>query len=239
MTKLEPVEVARSFVELNYPNCEAALLAGSTIRGEATTTSDLDIVVFDQTYKTSFRESLIMNNWPIEVFLHTLESFRDFFRADIERGRPSLPRMVAEGVVLKDTGVIESIKVEATILLNEGPKAWTKAEIDQKRYVITDLAEDFIGSEDRAEAIFIVGELAMHVSEFILRTNKEWIGHSKWSIRALRAHNHQLAELFIEAFDSYYRTSSKEKVDRLVTQILKPYGGKLFHGYRLGRKEPK
>ena len=44
----QPIEAASKFIEDHFPKCNAALLAGSVIRGEATETSDLDIIVFDE-----------------------------------------------------------------------------------------------------------------------------------------------------------------------------------------------
>ena len=57
--KTAPLEAARKFIDQNFPDCDGALLAGIAVRGEATATSDLDIVVFDSKVPTSYRESLI------------------------------------------------------------------------------------------------------------------------------------------------------------------------------------
>lgn len=45
--KMNAIAAANQFIELRFPSCQAASLAGSVVRGEATNTSDLDIVVFD------------------------------------------------------------------------------------------------------------------------------------------------------------------------------------------------
>ncbi|RDW17068.1 nucleotidyltransferase domain-containing protein [Oceanobacillus chungangensis] len=106
LNRLEPVKAARKFIENYFPYCDGALLAGSIVRGEATETSDLDIVIFDKTYRSSYRESVIEYDWPIEVFAHNLNSYQDYFESDYKRARPSLPRMVTEGIILKDNGVL-------------------------------------------------------------------------------------------------------------------------------------
>jgi hypothetical protein len=79
MTRLPPLEAATLFVKTYYPTCQGALLAGSVTRGEATSTSDLDIVTFDRNVSSSYRESLTEFGWPIEVFVHNLESCHHFF----------------------------------------------------------------------------------------------------------------------------------------------------------------
>lgn len=60
---LEPLNAASQFVEKYFSYCQAALLAGSVVRGEATTTSDLDIVIFDKEVKNSYRESFVEFEW--------------------------------------------------------------------------------------------------------------------------------------------------------------------------------
>lgn len=57
--KLEPIVAAKTFVTTHFSHCRAALLAGSVVCGEATATSDLDIVIFDDTLVSPFRESFI------------------------------------------------------------------------------------------------------------------------------------------------------------------------------------
>lgn len=233
--KSNPIETAQHFIEKYFPKCQGALLAGSIVRGEATETSDLDIVIFDISLSSSYRESLIEFGWDIEVFVHNLSSYKQFFKSDYERARPSLPRMVSEGVILKDEGIIEDIKKEANDLLEKGPEKWSEDTIKIKRYFITDALNDFKGSSKRAEEIFIANTLAELVSEFVLRTNCKWIGSSKWVVRSLRNYNEEFANCFVEAFDSFYTTGEKNQVIKLVNEVLQPYGGQIFEGFSLGK----
>ena len=45
---MKPIEAAQNIITSQFPNCDVALLGGSVARGEATKTSDLDIVIVDQ-----------------------------------------------------------------------------------------------------------------------------------------------------------------------------------------------
>ncbi|MEH6994405.1 nucleotidyltransferase domain-containing protein [Neobacillus drentensis] len=232
---MDPYKAAELFTMNHYPNCQGALLAGSVVRGEATETSDLDIVIFDKNLKTAYRESVIEYGWNIEVFVHNLTSYKEFFKSDCERARPSLPKMVSEGIVLKDIGIIELIKQEAKELLEKGPEEWSTDTIKLKRYFITDALDDFIGCTNRAEEIFIANTLAELVSEFVLRTNRQWIGASKWVIRSLRNYDEEFACHFVEAFDTFYKTGDKNMIILMVDEILQPFGGRLFQGFSLGK----
>lgn len=234
--KTAPLEAAQKFIDQYFPQCDGALLAGSTVRGEATETSDLDIVVFDRKAASSYRESLIEFDWRIEVFVHNLTSYTIFFQNDVERARPSMPRMVSEGIVLRDTGVVDPIKLEAQELLAAGPEKWSAATIDAKRYFLTDVLDDFIGCSDRAEGLFISQSLAELIAEFELRTHRKWIGTSKWVIRSLRRYDNGFAERFVEAFEAYYRNGDKEKAIDLADTVMKPYGGRLFEGFSIGKQ---
>jgi predicted nucleotidyltransferase len=235
LNKLDHIEAAKHFIHKYFPNCQGALLAGSVVRGEATETSDLDIVIFDASINSSYRESLKELGWDVEVFVHNLSSYKHFFESDYRRARPSLPRMVSEGFILKDEGIIEEIKKEANELLDKGPERWTVETIKIKRYFITDALNDFIGSSNRAEELFIANTIAELVSEFVLRTNCKWIGSSKWLVRSLRNYNEDFANCFVEAFDSFYTTGEKNRIIKLVDEVLQPFGGQLFEGFSLGK----
>lgn len=236
MNKLEPAEAAKRFIEKYFPNCQGALLAGSVVRGEATETSDLDIIIFDQCLTTSFRESFIVFGWAIEAFVHNLSSYKQYFESDCKRAMPSMPKMVSEGMIIKDSGIIDSIKKEAIELLQKGPDEWSEEIIKTKRYFLTDTLDDLKGCTDRTEAIFIANSLAELVSEFVLRTNRQWIGRSKWLFRSLKNFDDKFARQFVEAFDSFYQTNEKKYIIQLVEQVLKPYGGELFDGFSMGKE---
>ncbi|MBT2692521.1 nucleotidyltransferase domain-containing protein [Bacillus sp. ISL-55] len=231
--RLSAFETAQKLVEERFPDCDAALLAGSVTRGEATKTSDLDIVIFDKEIPSVFRESLIDYGWPIEVFVHNLHSYKIFFESDVKRARPSLPRMVAEGTVIKKSDYLQELIKEAKRIIELGPEVWTKKEIDFKRYFITDTLDDFIGSNNEAEELFVAGTLADQLQEFVLRTNKRWVGKSKWVVRELNDYDPVFSEQFVEAFSQYYRTGNKKMVIEMAEGILEPFGGRLFDGFSI------
>ncbi len=233
--KLIPIEAAKRFITKRFPDCQGAVLAGSVVRGEATDTSDLDIVVFDKSITSSYRESFIDFGWAIEVFVHNLTSYKHFFNLDYQDAKPSMQRMIVEGIILKGEGTIDSIKEEAKEMLDNGPKKWTKEMIMTKRYFITDTLDDLIGCNNRAEQLFIANTLAELIHEFVLRTNGRWIGSSKWIIRALKNYDIKFTEEFVEAFDVFYRTGDKSKVILISEMVLEPYGGRLFEGFSLGK----
>ncbi|PMC33901.1 nucleotidyltransferase domain-containing protein [Bacillus sp. UMB0899] len=233
--KIDPIVAAKQFIDKNFSNCQGAILAGSVVRGEATETSDLDIVIFDENLTSSYRESMFDFGWAIEVFVHNLTSYKYFIEMDCKSAKPSMPRMISEGIILRDVGILESIKKEAKEILEKGPEIWSKEMINTKRYFITDALDDFSGSNNRAEDIFIANTIAYLVHEFVLRTNRQWIGSSKWIVRALNQYDENFTEEFVAAFNVFYKTGEKKKVVQLVDKVLEPHGGRLFDGFSLGK----
>lgn len=233
----EALDTARDIILQQYPNCDAAVLAGSVVRGQETPTSDLDLVIIDNNIMSSYRESFIENGWPVEAFVHNERSYQQFVEDDLKRARPSLPWMIAEGIVLKDTGILNALKEQAATQLEDGPEQWTVSTIDFKRYFITDGLDDFTGSGERAEQIFIAGSLAELLAEFVLRINGQWIGTSKWTVRALRNWDSEFADRFVDSFDRFYGTGEKQAIINLADEILKPYGGRLFDGFSAGKND--
>jgi len=119
--KLEPIEAAKLFIHKHFPNCQGAVLAGSVVRGEATNTSDLDIVIFDKNLASAYRESFIDFGWAIETFVHNLTTYQSYFQMDFQDAKPSMQRMVLEGIPIRDEGIVDLIKKEAKEMLKNGP----------------------------------------------------------------------------------------------------------------------
>ena len=71
------------------------------------------------------RDVLGIEPGPIEAFVHTEESVGIFFESNLERRRPTLQSMCAEGIVLKDAhGKAAQIQNEARMALEAGPPAF-------------------------------------------------------------------------------------------------------------------
>src|SRR5947209_12715597 len=131
----DPVDAARRFVEQHFPEATAALVGGSVIRGEGTSTSDLDIVVIGDNGDAPFRASYVYEGWPVEVFVHTEESLPQWIAKDGERRRPSMAMMVAEGVPVRGEGaLVERMKAIARALLDRGPDPLTPDALEDCRF---------------------------------------------------------------------------------------------------------
>jgi hypothetical protein len=231
MTK-DPIQAARSFVDHHFPDALAAIVGGSFLRGEATSTSDLDIVVVADLEDAPFRASYREFGWPIEALVHTRESYRWYFESDAKHFNASLARMCSEGVVLFNVGgLADRIKLEASQLIERGPPPLAPEELESRRYGLTDVLDDFVGCNREDEGILIAAALAAQAAHIILLQNRRWIGHGKWVLRSLRLFDSELAGRLASALTEYARAGDKQRLISFAEEALAQAGGPLFEGY--------
>src|SRR5580700_7588319 len=118
----DPVADARALVAERFPDALAAFLGGGVLSARRTATSDLDIVVVLAGPPAPYRESLRWRGWPVELFVHDRASLETFYARDLARRRPTLARMVADGITLAGSyNVTAAVRERAAALLATGP----------------------------------------------------------------------------------------------------------------------
>ena len=236
---MEPIEAAEALIGQHFPDCLVAFLAGSVIRGEGTSTSDLDVVVITEHRDAPFRQSLVEFGWPIEVFVHNRQSLDLYFAKDVERRRPALVRMCEEGIVIRDiNGLASQIKEQAREILERGPEPVAPDQLRAERYALTDLLDDFVGCAERQQGVFIANDLAVAACDLILDHHGEWLGRGKWLSRRLRQFDAHLADHLQRALEDYFRHDRKTELIEFAEDALALEGGRLFDGYYLSGEGP-
>ncbi len=233
------IRITTEIHKIKYPQAEVVFLAGSVVRGEGTSTSDLDLVVVFDHLPCAYRDSYSFEKWPIEAFVHDPQTLEYFFRqVDRPTGFPSLPTMVAEGIevpVANDFTIF--LKQLANSVLDEGPPIWSENDIDNSRYMITDLINDLrdprTTQEMHATATLLYPVLANHY----FRSRNIWSAKGKAIPRKLHAIDATFARRFLESFEEVFSGSNPKKVISLSAEILEANGGFLFEGYRLEAPE--
>lgn len=222
-----------------YPEARVVFLAGSLVRGEGTSTSDLDLVVVFDRIPRAYRESFIYEKWPVEAFVHDPLTLEYFFReVDRPTGFPSLPTMVTEGVEIPGVSEFSNgLKQLAATVLSEGPPKWSESELRSSRYIITDLIEDMKDprspQELHATATLLYSALANHY----FRSRNMWSAKGKAIPRRLNTVDSDLAEKYLGSFDSVFLKCRTQEVIRLAEGILEPEGGFLFQDHKLEAPE--
>lgn len=237
MSRVNPVEVAKNFVAEKYPDCHVAFVAGSFNRGEETSTSDIDLIVMFSKVEQAWRESINYQGWPVEVFIHDLETIKYFFADDAKSGIPSLANMINEGVVIHEKSNFSAeVKALAKKSLRDGPPVWTEDDRINFRYTVSDLLDDLKDPRTTFEGLAIAAKLHGVLSFFLFRSQRQWAGAGKHIPRQLQKQHPQLFVKWESAFTEAFRGNFKSLV-HLTEMILTENGGYLFDGYK--RTAPK
>jgi hypothetical protein len=225
---MDPVDDARALVSERFPAALAAFLGDGVLSSRRTATSDLDIVVVLPGPPAPYRESLRWRGWPTETFVHDHDSLDHFFAKDTARRRPTLARMCADGLVLSDIdGNADRVRQRARSVLAAGPGAPTSAELESRRYGLTDLLDDLAGSTDQGETAVIGWNLWQQTAELALIQAGAWLGTSKWLLRELRRADPELADQMVAAI------GDRDRLTQAADEVLGRVGGRFWAGYRV------
>jgi hypothetical protein len=223
--------VAKKYILEAYPDCEAAFLAGSSARGEATEHSDIDLIILDSGQTESWHRCLIYQGRPFELFVFNPEELSFQLTVNRFEAVPTFLHMCAEGIVLKGGDHATKMQKAARKHLINGPSGWTRKMSDHLRFTITDLLTDLDASIPQYEKVFTAHKLFDLVPEFLLRANGRWLGHGKWMYRMLNSLDPSFCGSFIEAYQHFISTGESQSFVGLIDQQLEAYGGRLFEGF--------
>ncbi|WP_328321590.1 nucleotidyltransferase domain-containing protein [Streptomyces sp. NBC_00388] len=231
---MEPREAARVIVGEHHPYARAAFVCGSVLTDRRTAYSDLDIVVLLGGEPAPYRAGFIAGGWPVEMFVHTEESWHGYVERETAVRRSPLLFMCAQGELVVDRdGSGARIAAEAKDRVAAGPPTVTAHELEPLRYGLTDLLDDLAGCTDPGERLFIVTALAEQVAELALLVRGSWLGGGKWLARRLQSADPQLAERLTAAVGDALDGRTAALAD-VVDSGLAECGGRFWAGYRRG-----
>jgi len=232
-SRVSSVEAAQGIWRERYEGARVLFLGGSVMRGEATPTSDLDIVVVYERLPNAYREAFVYGGWPVEAFVHDAETLEHFFESDRQRGLPALMAMVSEGVEIPGASEFSAAwKRRAGELIEAGPPPWDEEELTLRRFRLTDWVDDMRFPRSSDELVATGAYLYQDAAEFYFRTRGLWAAHSKTIPRRLRQTDAVFADKFLRAFDALFAEKRGAPVIALVEELLEPFGGPLFEGFR-------
>lgn len=226
----DPVQTIEKLIQERYPKAQAVFLAGSVAQKQGTATSDLDVVIVFDRLPNAYREAFIYEGWPVDAFIHDPETLAYFFeRIDLPSFSPALPHMVAYGIqVPYKTLLGDKLQQKALELLNR-PLKLDPTELTVRRFLITDLLDDLRAAQNDHEKMATVFRLYEKLAEFYLLAHHQWIGSGKQLVRRLADFNQDAAKQFCSVFQNPQDT---EKIIAFAEDLLKPFGGVLWHGFR-------
>ncbi|QBE64453.1 nucleotidyltransferase domain-containing protein [Pseudoduganella lutea] len=218
-----------------WPDAKVAIIGGSIARGEATPTSDIDLLLVFDRVDHAWRDTFKVGAQTVELFGHDPATF-DYFCRTVDRpaGRMPLVEMVLDGVsLLPDTGAAAWLRTHARELFDLGPPAPTPAMLAGHRYAITTLLEDLIDGTAPDETLATAVKLYDTLALFALRAAGAWTGDGKHLARRLRAVDPALATDLVAAMAALAAdpAAGKALFDTAARRTLAPHGGLLLEGY--------
>ncbi len=233
----ETARLAGRLLAARYPGADAGFAAGSLVRGGATATSDLDIVVLFERLPHAYRESFFFEGLPVDAFVHDPETLRAWFGKEVDAGKSAMLTMVTEGrIVGPRPALAATMKAEAAAILAAGPPPFDSATLDFFRYLISSRVEDLEDARPWPEVLATIAWLLPTLADFIMRANGRWAATAKWVPRTLAAFDPALAAAFDAAFDEVLDRRDPAPLVAFADQVLAPFGGRLFDGYRADAK---
>lgn len=71
--------IIKNFIKQYHLNSKAIFWCGSTLQGEYTEGSDLDLVIVYEKIPNAYRETISFQGWQIDSFVHDPETINYFF----------------------------------------------------------------------------------------------------------------------------------------------------------------
>jgi hypothetical protein len=242
MTHDRAVADARAAVAEWFPECRAAWLGGSVVRGMATAGSDLDITVLLEGPPAPFRDSRRYAAWPVELFVHTETSLAHYVDRETTSGRPTLARLVGHSLILADTdGTGAEWRTRCAELLDAGPGELDPETHASLRYAVTDLVDDLVHARSAHEALVTATLLADEAARLLLAGERHWWGRGKWVARELADLDAGSGSTWAERHETALREAARGRPEALVDlsrEVLARNGGPLFEGHRLSGTDP-
>lgn len=230
-----PIEAANEIRDERFSGAKVMFLAGSVVRGEATPSSDLDLVVIYEKLPAAYRQSFVHRGWPVEAFVHDPETLNYFFwERDRPSGIPSLPMMVLDGKEISEENELSrSLKTAARAVINAGPPEWTAPDIERARYSISDVCDDIRAPRNHTELTASMTVLYGLLADFYFRSTGRWSAKSKGVPRRLAQTDPSFANQFSQAFELGFSSQDPSLILQLAEAILEPTGGFLFDGFKV------
>lgn len=227
------LDTARKALAVHHPGADCALVAGSIVRGRGTPTSDIDLVVlYPEGFEAAERHSIVLDGWPIEMFMHCPKSLRYYFEQDRALGVCTLATMVSEGIEIPEpTAFSARTKALAKSVVGAGPLTLSPAANEEARYLITNLIDDVAGASEAEARLAALRELHDALADFHLRAQGKWTGRGKALTRLLQASDPDLASALHNAY-LHAHDGETAPVLSLAERIIAPYGGRVWDGFR-------
>lgn len=229
----EPQQTLTTLIQTHYHDACAAFWAGSVSHGAGTKASDLDLVLIKPSVAHAYRDAMVVDGWPVDVFIHDCATLHYFCHTlEANDGRPALIRMILDGISLlpPHPHADQALQI-AQDAWDNGPTTWNQEHIDRERFLITDILDDILNPASSAEQIASAIHLYEPLLQFWCRAQKKWSASGKALQRLMMIETPDLTQKLEQAFVKLVHTGQADDLEVAVKSVLAPYGGLLWEGF--------
>lgn len=193
---------ATSFIRETFTPA-GILVAGTIIRGEGHTNSDLDFaVVHDKPWRQ--RVQRFDEGVPVEIFVNPPGQWRKTFMGEVRNGQPSMLGIFSSGISIHDDGgQLSGLVEQARQLLEKGPEI-SEEHFTNLRYALVTHFEDAVDIEqidlDRSNA-YVVNSLLQAARLRILQS-RAWLPREKQLFDRLETLDPDFGHSLRQVFDA-------------------------------------
>ena len=224
------VPIVESFVAARFPRADVVIVAGSTARDRRTATSDIDLLLLGDDLFAAERDSLAatyrFEGEVFEIFAYTHQAFATWAERGLAQYRPVIVQMLLDGLTVRGVAERERYRTLWEPVYRRGPQL-DEAEKRLRRYVLTDVLDDFMDASDPLEKHVLASLLFERTAELILLTNGRWIGAGKYLPRRLREFDAERADALTAPLLAHDDTAFAARV----AHELERAGGRLQEGF--------
>ncbi|GAB2512120.1 nucleotidyltransferase domain-containing protein [Paramicrobacterium agarici] len=225
---------ARRFVDAHYPQALAAFLGGSAASGDATDSSDLDILIVlpDTWASASFVETVTFEGQLVEAFVYGRDGLLPWLKKGRDDGRPVLDRLITSGVSLVPGEVADGMAAGSRAVFDAGPAPIDDEQLNRRRYALSALVDDVADAGDQGIRNVASWAAWKEAAELALLWKGCWMGTGKWLLRELRAHGDPFG------LAAWAERGGRDKGALLTScnALLDEVGGSLQSGHVRGEK---
>lgn len=235
----EMLNRARTFLDREFPQADAAFLGGSAATGEATPTSDLDVlIVLPAPWEdVAFVETTRHEGRLVEAFVYGRSALPGWLDRGRVLRRPVLDRLIVGGLPLTDTALTRELADRSRAALAAGPEAPDEDELRRRRYSLSSGLDDLVDRladehSDTGERAVLAWAVWRESAELSLLASRRWLGTGKWLLRELRREG---GDCGLAAWADA-PVPDPERLVRLSRRVLELSGGYLQEGMLRGNR---
>ena len=211
-----------------FDDADTLLVAGSVATGNASPTSDVDVLVLYERIECAKRLSFMYDGFVVDAFCHDLETINYFcWEVDRPSGVPVLPIMLSQGIELPPESPLTAIaRATGEMVLAAGPLHLPAAELARRRARLASLVDDLVSARSDAERLASASWLYGLLADTELRLANAWSGRGKGLYLALERHDAAMARTYHTAFEALFARGDCAQVHTLIEAFLERSGGR-------------